>query len=134
LYVPSYLGSPTAFDLAVTAPSRQATLGEAARTSLAAASAYAETKAAHLETAAACRGQGVEFFPLVAEATGAWELKAAGFLRKISSAAAAREGADGEGLHAALLQELCVAARIVRAQAVLRRRAELAMATAPPAL
>ena len=71
LYVPSYLGSPTAFDLAVTAPSRQATLGEAARTSLAAASAYADTKAAHLETAAACRGQGVEFSPLVAEATGA---------------------------------------------------------------
>ena len=79
-------------------------------------------------------GKGLNFSPLVAEATGAWELKAAGFLRKISSAAAAREGADGEGLHAALLQELCVAARIVRAQAVLRRRAELAMATAPPAL
>jgi hypothetical protein len=37
LYVPSYLGSPTAFDLAVTAPSQQETLGEAAHTSLAAA-------------------------------------------------------------------------------------------------
>ena len=62
-YVPSYLGSPTAFDLAVTAPSRQETLGEAARTSLAAASAYVGVKQAHLDTAAACRAQGVEFFP-----------------------------------------------------------------------
>ena len=71
---------------------------------------------------------------LVAETTGAWEPKAAGFLRKISSAAAAREGADGEGLHATLLQELCVAARTVRAKAVLRRRAQLAMATTLSAL
>jgi hypothetical protein len=48
-----------------------------------------------LDIAAACRGQGVDFFPL-----GSWKLQAS---CKISSAVAVRKGADGEGLHAAFL-------------------------------
>ena len=71
LFVPSYLGSPTAFDLAFTAPLRQETLGAAARQALAAASAYAGTKMAHLQTAEMCRSHGVQFTPLVAETTAA---------------------------------------------------------------
>ena len=59
-----YLDFPITFDLAVMAPSRQETLGEAVYFNLATISAYAEIKAAHLDIAAACWGQGVDFFPL----------------------------------------------------------------------
>ena len=76
---PSYLGSPTAFGLAFTAPLRQETLGAAARQALAAASAYAGTKMAHLQTAEMCRSHGVQFTPLVAETTAAWEPHSAAF-------------------------------------------------------
>ena len=128
LFVPSYLGSPTAFDLAVTAPSRQETLGEAARNSLAAASAYAVAKRVHLDTAAACHQQGLTFEPLVVETTGAWEPAAAAFLRQVAKAAAAREGGQMD-LHSELLQELSVITRTFRARAILRRRIELALAS-----
>eukprot|EP00435_Cladocopium_sp_Y103_P008283 s2492_g2.t1 len=70
IFVPSYLGSPAALDLAVTAPQRQEVLGEAAQRHLAAASAYAHTKQIHLNTAQVCRSQGVDFCPLVAETAG----------------------------------------------------------------
>ena len=128
IYVPSYLGSPVAFDLAVTGPQRLGTLGEAARSSLAAAIAYAETKRAHLDTAAACQAQGVRFVPLVVETSGAWEPEV---LVQIARAVASREGEDPAALHAELLQELSVAVRSFRAKAALRRRAELAEASAP---
>ena len=128
IFVPSYLGAPLAFDLAVTGPQRLETLAEASRKSLAAATSYAAVKKAHLDTAATCQSQGVRFLPLVAETTGAWEADAAKVLTHISRAAAAREGADPAALHGELLQELCVVARSFRARAVLHRRAELAAA------
>ncbi|CAE7316738.1 unnamed protein product [Symbiodinium sp. CCMP2592] len=133
IFVPSYLGAPVAFDLAVTGPQRLETLAEASRKSLAAATAYVAVKKAHLDTAATCQAQGVRFLPLVAETTGAWEAEAAKVLTQISRAAAAREGADPAALHGELLQELCVVARSFRARAVLHRRAELAAASAPGA-
>ena len=129
LFVPSYLGSPTAFDLAFTAPQRQETLGAASRQALAAATAYADTKAAHLRTFEMCRTQGVVFFPLVAETTAAWDPKSAAFLKRVARAVAAREGTDAAQLEGQLLQELSTTARSFRARAVLHRRAELAMST-----
>eukprot|EP00435_Cladocopium_sp_Y103_P045835 s1599_g13.t1 len=126
MFVPSYLGSPTAFDLAVTAPSRQETLGEAARASLVAATAYAAVKRTHLDTAAACRSHGFDFQPLVVETTGAWEPASAAFLRRLARAAAAHEGGQVD-LHAGLLQELSVITRTFRARAILRRQTELAL-------
>ena len=131
IFVPSYLGSPVAFDLAVTGPQRLETLGEAARKALAAATAYADVKRQHLNTAETCRGQGVRFVPLVVEATGAWEPEAAQVLSHISRAVAAREGADASLLHAELLQDLCVVVRSFRARAALCRRAEAAEASTP---
>ena len=101
IFVPSYLGAPLAFDLAVTGPQRLETLAEASRKSLAAIS-YAAVKKAHLDTAATCQAQGVRFLPLVAETTGAWEADAAKVLTHISRAAAAREGADPAALHGEL--------------------------------
>ena len=125
VYLPCLRGSPAALDLAITAPQRQETLAQAGNKALAAAQAYAQHKAAHLDTARLCESQGIKFLPMVAESSGAWEPAASKVLLQISRAAAARTGADAALLHADLLQELCVTIRAHRARAVLRRRAEL---------
>ena len=62
---------------------------------------------------------------MVAETTGAWDKSAVHVLHIIAAAVAAREGATVAELHQRLLQELWVTARRFRAQAALRRRAEL---------
>ena len=128
LGAPSIMG-PTALDLAVTAPLRSESLSEAGSVATAAAAAYAQTKAAHLGTAAECARQGITFRRLVLETTGAWEAEAASLLRRISGAVALRTGQDVSQLHSRLLQEMCVIARTHRARAVLRRRTGLALAT-----
>ncbi|CAE7580069.1 unnamed protein product [Symbiodinium natans] len=133
IFLPSYLGTPAALDLAVTGPQRQGVVGEAAQKSLAAATAYADLKKAHLDTAQLCQAQGVRFLPLVAETTGAWEPEAGKLIAQVVCATAVREGANLAALHAELLQELCVAARSARARAALRRRAEVAEEGAPSA-
>ena len=81
IFLPTYAGSPTALDLAVTAPLRAESLTEASNTPAAAAASYAQVKRAHLDTAAVCARQGLSFKPLVLECTGAWEREAAKFLR-----------------------------------------------------
>ena len=81
-----------------------------------AASVYTDHKKRHLDTAAACAAQHVEFLPLVAETTGAWAPEAAKALDHISRAAS--HGST-------LLQEACVLIRTWRARAALRRRTEL---------
>ena len=90
IFLPALSGFPTALDLAVTAPQRQETLARAAQTALSAASSYTQTKATHLNTAAACEQQGVKFVPLVVESTGAWDPSASRVLQVISRATAAR--------------------------------------------
>ena len=125
IYLPSLKGSPTALDLAIVAPQRQESLGQAAQTALAAASSYSRTKESHLDTARVCSQQGVRFQPLVAEASGAWSREAASVLLLISQAVAARQGDESSAVHARMLQELCVITRLDRARAILRRRSEL---------
>ena len=129
IFLPAFAGFPTALDLAVTAPLRSESLSEAGSVATAAAAAYAQTKAAHLGTAAECARQGITFRRLVLETTGAWEAEAASLLRRISGAVALRTGQDVSQLHSRLLQEMCVIARTHRARAVLRRRTGLALAT-----
>ena len=51
VYLPALEGSPTALDLAITGPLRSQTLADAGRHALAAASACAQLKATHLNTA-----------------------------------------------------------------------------------
>ena len=58
LFVPSYLGSPTDLAWLSQPRSRQETLGEAARSGLAAASAYAAVKRMHLDTAQFAKSTG----------------------------------------------------------------------------
>ena len=114
-----------ALAVAVTAHQRQDTLALASSKAGAAAEQYARHKEQHLNTAEACSQQGVSFVPMVCETTGHWEPGAAGVLRHVAMAAAARSGEEAGGLHHRLLQELCVVVRSFRARAALRRRAEL---------
>ncbi|CAK9032862.1 Nipped-B-like protein B [Durusdinium trenchii] len=125
IFLPSLHGSPAALDLAITAPQRQDVVVQGAAAALAAATAYAASKAACLNTAHLCSQQGVQFVPLVAESTGAWERAASQLLLQIACSAAARTGDDSATLHSDLLQELSVIIRSHRARAAPRRRAEL---------
>ena len=122
IFVPSFASSPTAFDIAVTAPQRAESLAAASQKALAAATAYATTKAQHMNTQQQCASQGITFTPLVMESTGAWESQAACVLHKIATAAALRLGQDRAQVFQTLLQELGVLGRSFRARAVLRRR------------
>jgi len=117
VFLPSFLGRPTALDFAVTAPQRLDALGGSGNTS--AAEAYGAYKRRHLDTADACADQHVTFLPMVIETTGAWAPEAAQALAHISRAAGG--GAGGP----TLLQEACVLVRSWRGRAALRRRAEL---------
>ena len=117
VFLPSFLGRPTALDFAVTAPQRLDALGGSGNTS--AAEAYGAYKRRHLDTADACAAQHVTFLPMVIETTGAWAPEAAQALAHISRAAGG--GAGGP----TLLQETCVLVRSWRGRAALRRRAEL---------
>ncbi|CAE7610039.1 unnamed protein product [Symbiodinium natans] len=122
IYVPALSGSPTALDFAITAPQRQETLALAGQQGGAAAAAYARDKEAYKQTAQACKSQGVAFVPMVAEATGTWDVGAAVIIKHVARAVAARAGEEPGPLHSLLMQELCVAARSHRARAALRRR------------
>ena len=116
VYLPCWTGGlPAALDFAITAPQRQDIVGEAARTPLAAAKAYSQTKRSHLATQEACEAQNIRFLPMVCETTGAWAPEALEVLQLICKAAASHTGTD----HSALLQETLqrCAASIRRANA-----------------
>ena len=125
IFLPFFGDSPTALDIAITAPQRRESLLEAGKQGGAAAAAYARVKAQHLQTAAACEGQGVRFQPMVFESTGAFDTSTGQVLQQLARAVAARAGGDTSELHGQLLQELCGTVRTFRARAALRRRVEL---------
>ena len=78
-----------------------------------------------------CSEQGVHFQPMVAETTGAWDKTASHVLHIVAAAVAAREGGAVADLYSRLLQELSITTRRFRAQAALRRRAEIINQTQP---
>ena len=78
IFVPSLAGLPTALDIAVTAPQRSESLREASCKSGAAADAYTEVKAGHLQTGQNCERQGVRFQPL------SWKARAPGLPRRLT--------------------------------------------------
>ena len=67
--------------------------------------------------------------PMVAEGSGAWDPRASAVLKRISRAAAAREGRDPDEEWTGLLQRTSVLLRRSRARAALRRRMEAAQLT-----
>ena len=125
IFLPFFGGSPTALDIAITAPQRRESLLEAGKQGGAAAAAYARVKAQHLQTATACEEQGVRFQPMVFESTGAFDISTGQVLQQLARAVAARAGGNTSVLHDQLLQELCSTIRTFRARAALRRRVEL---------
>ena len=93
IYLPCWTGGlPAALDFAVTAPQRQAIVGEAARNPLAAAIDYMQTKRDHLGTQETCESQGIRFQPMVCETSGAWAPEALEVLQLLCKAAAAQTG------------------------------------------
>jgi len=122
VYLPAWLnGSPAALDFAITAPQRQAIVEQAAQFALASAKDYAVTKRRHMDTERQCAENGVEFIPMVAESTGAWEPGALKVLRQLARASALHTGKDKGVVLAELLQRLSVTIRRAKARALLRR-------------
>lgn len=106
-----------AFDLAVTSGLRQGAVAASAVTGARAAEDYEARKRAHLQTAALCAEEGLQFIPLVAEAaSGGWAPVAMRTWHQLAQSIAARSGEE-------VLVELGMAVSLQRenARAVLRR-------------
>ena len=124
MYVPTWThGQPAAFDLAITSPQRQETLGQASLRVGHAASQYEDHKRAHLGTEEDCRRQGILFVPLVAECSGGWGKSAIDTFTKWAKRATRRgvQPASPKAILPQYLETLCVAIRSAKARAVLRR-------------
>lgn len=117
IFLPFFGGSPTALDIAITAPQRRESLLEAGKGGGVAAAAYARVKAQRLQTAIVCERQGVRFQPVVFESTGAFDAATGHVLQQLARAVAARAGGDASELRGQLLQELCSTVRAFRARA-----------------
>ena len=124
VFVPSWShGQPAAFDLAITSPQRQSTLGQAASQVGSAARSYEDHKRSHLHTEEECRQQGILFIPLVAETSGGWGPSALSTFSKWAKLATKRNGAASspKAVLPQFLERLCVCIRAAKARAVLRR-------------
>ena len=81
-----------------------------------------------------CAAQGIKFVPMIAERSGGWAPRAIKVLGTIAKAAAATAGLDPGLQKRQYLEGLCVIIRRANARAILRRRAELDLESAPPGL
>ena len=75
----------------------------------------------HLDTARLCTEAGIDFVPMVAESTGAWEPGALRTLKQLAQASSLRTGRDRKAVLAETLQRLSVVVRRAQARALLRR-------------
>ena len=126
VYLPAWgVHGPAAFDLAVTSGLRSSVVAASAADGGRAATAYEERKRRHLNTEQLCRGQGLQFVPLVVEACGGgWGPTAVQVWRRLGAIHAARVGlTPGEGAEQ-LRQVLSVTLQRENARAVLRRLPE----------
>ena len=87
VWVPSWgLHGPAAFDLAATVglrPGRHAAVAAAADRP---AADYEARKSSHLNTRAVCEAQGLQFIPLVVEASGGWAPSAVRTWKELAAA------------------------------------------------
>jgi hypothetical protein len=123
VYLPAWgVHGPAALDLAVTSGLRSSVLAASAADGGRAATNYEDRKRQHLNTEHLCRGQGLQFVPLVAEACGGgWGPTAVQTWRRLGALHAARLGlSQSEGTQQ-LQQVLSVALQRENARAVLRR-------------
>ena len=90
------------------------------------AAAYEDRKRSFQDTETLCRGQGLQFVPLVAEATGGgWGPTAVKTWRELGGLYAARLGLTASEGTEQLLQSLSVTLQRENARAVLRRLPEV---------
>jgi hypothetical protein len=124
IYLPTWThGLPAALDFAITAPQRQGIVARAAKTALAAASEYCDTKRNFDNTQVQCNAAGVTFLPMVAETTGAWAPESLLVWKQLATAAAVRQGREAAIVQREMLQSLAVTIRGANARAYLRRSA-----------
>ena len=99
-----------------------AVLAESARSGSAAVEAYEARKRTYLHTEQHCSAEGLQFFPLVAEACGGgWGPTAIDTWRTLGGLLAARSGDTPGAQTDRLLQSLAVTLQRENARAVLRR-------------
>ena len=122
MYLPAWgVHGPAAFDLAATSGLRSSVVAASAADGSRAAAQYESRKRSHQNTEAQCRGQGIQFVPLVVEARGGgWGPTAMAVWRKLGALHAARVGqSPGQGV-----DQLLQALQRENARAVLRRLPE----------
>ena len=98
-------------------------MARAAKTALAAASEYCDTKRNFDNTQVQCSAAGVTFLPMVAETTGAWAPESLLVWKQLATAAAGSQGRDAAIVLREMLQSLAVTIRGANARAYLRRSA-----------
>ena len=108
-------GGKVALDFAITSPLQLSQVGEAARTQLAAATAYEARKLSDRDTARRCAAHGISLVPMVAESLGGWGPRAQKAINIIARAAAACSG-HTVGISTARIYE-GLSTRIMRANA-----------------
>ena len=134
VFVPRWgLHGPAVFDLAVTSGLRCGAAAASAADGSHTCAAYEERKRSHLNTAALCRDQGLQFLPLIAESScGGWGREAIKVWRTLGALLAAKSG-DGSGAATEqLLQCLSVTLQRENARAVLRRLPDGAQSASTP--
>ena len=134
VFVPHWgLHGPAVFDLAVTSGLRCGAAAASAADGSHTCAAYEERKRSHLNTAALCRDQGLQFLPLIAESScGGWGREAIKVWRTLGALLAAKSG-DGSGAATEqLLQCLSVTLQRENARAVLRRLPDGAQSASTP--
>ena len=120
------------FDLAVTSGLRCGSTASSASDGSHACAAYEERKRNHLQTAALCREQGLQFIPLIAEAvSGGWGREAMKAWRQLGALLANRTGETASTCTEHLLQCLSVTLQRENARAVIQRLPDSAGAGAP---
>ena len=92
-----------------------------AERSLGAAIAYSRRSTLYTNTGQQCALEGIAFEPVVFEAQGGMEPRAAAILHKVAEAVATIEGADPAKIKAQMLQRLAVIIATQNASAILRR-------------
>ena len=113
---------PAAFNLAAISGLQQAAVAASAATGARAAENYEGRNRAHLQTAATCANEGLQFIPLVAEAaSGGWAPVAMQTWRQPAQCVAARTGEEAGAELGKLLQTLAISLQRENVRAVLWR-------------
>ena len=141
MFLPAWrLGKPAALDFAVTSGLRIDHVPVSQQDGSLPCSRYADRKRAFLDTAAHCQEEGIDFVPMIVEASsGSWGAEAREVFREMSKMAARLTGDPYSVKLEQCLQTLSVCLHRANARAILRRAPSIppphsAMAAAQAAL